>query len=775
MFCHKCGNPSPEGAVFCGSCGQALIPPAGSTSGTAHQFTTPSSANNDPNRTPLTSGEQRPVMPPQEQGGERDAVILPFSPTMPAAGYMPTMSGTPQFGQVPTLPGTPPPFTSSPSLPGTPPSGPAPYTPYTPYPPYTPPQFAGAVQQVPQQVWQGEQNVQGAARVASASSKIGTALVVKIVAAVVVLAIITVGAVKAAPLILHTGPNAGTQSTAIVQHNSTAVPRPTAIPAAPAGQQVYRIGVLNFSGDSIDPAIAGTTTTIQETQMIFTGLVALNDQQQIVDQLAQSHSVSSDGLVYTFHLRPHLRFSDGTALTADDVAYSIDRALSPAINNASGALSAVYLGLLKDAQNRVSGQVPTLIGDSIAVIDTVTLTLTLSKAAPYFLTALTYPSSYVVEKSVIDQWGQDWTNHLGDNNGQGGDGPFKVQRYSQTTGIQLVPNPNYYGSQPQLQRVNFVFFTNEDTAYKAYEAEQVDNALIPLAFEAQAEARVKEFHKYNQLSIDYLGMNYLFKPFDNVHIRQAFELAINKNVLAQTIYHNTNMPTCHLVPQGITGYNSNLTCPGGASTVGDPAQAKTLFTQGLQEEGLTAATFPQITFTFASDSPLAQNEADTLVQMWQTVLGVTVTAQGVTFAKLVTDVSTTPCSSQDLNQCVNKGLQMWSLGWLMDFPDPYDVLTYQFGQGAPNNAENYGQNLCTCASAQQQVQHSLVQADGDSGSDRVSLYQQAEQSLVNDVVRVPMFQHVVSYLVQPYVVGFAYASWDQIAPDDWGHIYIAVH
>jgi len=545
--------------------------------------------------------------------------------------------------------------------------------------------------------------------------------------------------------------------------------------AAPKSQQIFRVGVIDTDIASFDPGVATDLYSINAIQMVFTGLVQLNDQLQVVDQLAQSHEVSSDGLTYTFHLRTGLKFSDGTPLNANDVAYSIDRALSPAVSQLNG-VTQTYLGLIKDSDKRLNGKIPTLVGDSIKVVDDNTISLTISHAAPYFLEALTYPTAFVVEKSVIDKWGTKWTDHLSDSGGQGGDGPFKVKNYSHTTGIQFIPNPNYYGPQPQLQEVDFDFYKTVDTSYSAYNANQLDSSSIPPANDAQAELKVKEFHKYSELTIDYLNMNYLAKPFDNIHIRQAFELAINKDALSKALYNGLRTPTCHIVPQGMPGYDPNLTCPGGAPTKGDPTKAKALFQQGLQEEGLTMATLPPIKITYESNAPTLDEEITTMRQEWQQVLGVNVTTQIVDFNTLLSNLAVTgPCTQADLTKCAGKGMMMWALAWGADYPDPQDWTTLQFDKNAPNNNGNYGQNLGSGAAEQQQVQQQLEAADIDLTSGRMAKYNTAEQALVNDVAWLPLFQRTGNYILKPYVVGVVDNAQNQTPPNDWANIYIAAH
>src|SRR5579885_3191294 len=198
---------------------------------------------------------------------------------------------------------------------------------------------------------------------------------------------------------------------------------------APDSQQIY-VSPIEGSADitTFDPALASDIPSIAAVDMVFTGLVTLDDKLQIHNQLAQSYQVSSDGLTWTFKLKPNLKFSDGTPLTSKDVAYSIDRSLSPAINNQSG-VALTYLGLIKDAPERTTGKVKTVIGTGVQTPDDNTVVIHITKPAAYFLGALTYPTSFVVEKKVIDQWGDKWTDHLSDNGGQGGAGPFMVKEY----------------------------------------------------------------------------------------------------------------------------------------------------------------------------------------------------------------------------------------------------------------------------------------------------------------------------------------------------------
>ncbi len=536
---------------------------------------------------------------------------------------------------------------------------------------------------------------------------------------------------------------------------------------APASQQVFvdpEAGVSDIA--TFDPGLSTDLPSIAAIDMVFTGMVQLNDKLQVVPQEAASYSEGSDGLTWTFHLRPNLKFSDGTPLTSADVAYSIDRALQPAEKSTVGP---IYLALIKDSDKLVAGKIKTIIGDSVLTPDPNTVQIITSKKASYFLDALTYSCSYTVEKSLIDKYGnKGFTDHLTEG---GGDGPFKVKSYIHNQEIDFVPNPNYYGPHPQLQEVRFPFYKQSDTTYRAYQVGQVDIAGVPSAdLSAARNLPNGQFHQVPQLWIAYYTMNYLVKPFDNIDIRQAFELAINKNQIAQSIWKGTVIPTNHIVPQGMPGYFPGLKGPDGTqSTSGNPTLAKQLFQTGMQQEGWTSVSqVPAIRLEYPSGTTELDNEVAALVQTWQTVLGVSVKPAPVDFNKLLDDITAATNNPH--------GLQFWNIGWIADYPDPQDWTTLQFDKGVPNNNMNYGQNNTSDAATQQQTQQLLEQADiNPDQTARLAQYNQAEQQLVNDVAWLPMYQVTNTFVLKPYVKGVVFNPQDLTPPNDWGNIYIAAH
>ena len=553
----------------------------------------------------------------------------------------------------------------------------------------------------------------------------------------------------------------------MVACNTTNPTQPDITKKAPPYKQVLvspEVGISDIK--TFDPALSTDSPSIQAIDNVFTGLVQLNDKLVIVPQLAATYSESPDGLTWTFKLKPNLKFSDGTLLTSQDVVYSIDRALQPVVKSYT---SSIYLGLIKDSDKLNAGKIKTIIGDSLLAPDPNTVMIITNKKASYFLDALSYSCSYVVEKSLVDKYGAHFTDHL--NEGGGGAGPFKVSEYTHGKQIVFVPNPNYYGPKPQLTKLVYPFYNKADSMYAAYQAGQVDLTGILSANLAEAKKLPNnQYHQVPQLWINYYTMNYLVKPFDNIKIRQAFELAIDKDLIAHSVWKDIVIPTNHIVPQGMPGYNPNLTDPEGvASTKGDPAKAKALFQQGLQEEGWTSlAQIPTIKLTYPGGSQDQDNEVAALTQMWQNTLGISVKANPEDFNKLLLDMAAAANNP--------KGLQFWNTSWSADYPDPQDWTTLQFDKGAPNNTMNYGQNSTTEAAQQQQVQQQLEAADVNPDQyARLRAYNQAEQLLVNDVAWLPVNQVTRSQVVKPYVKGLVFNSSGFTPPDDWGAVYIAAH
>ena len=539
------------------------------------------------------------------------------------------------------------------------------------------------------------------------------------------------------------------------------------MPSKAAFQQL-RIPVISQTGfATLDPALAVDSQSTNAVSMLFSGLVSLNASLNVQPQLASSWDMSPDALTWTFHLRPNLRFSDGTPLTSADVVYSFDRALQPKTESPT-ALS--YLGIIRDAVRLHSRQISTLIDDSLLTPDAETVVIKLSKPAVYFANALAYPSAFIVEKSLIQKYGnKTFSSHLLEG---GSTGPFKMDRYSAGYEVDFVTNPNYSGPLPQLTEITFTYYKSAEDAYRAYQDGQVDIVNISSSLFNSPSVQYTSYRLLLQPTTYYYTMNYLEKPFDNIHIRQAFALAINRDTLNQfnrDAHLLPVFPTDHIVPSGTPAYNSSLVGPDNSNAFGDRGKALSLLQQGLREEGWSnISQLPPITFTYARGSLQVNNEAQIVCEMWRDTLGVQVRPNPVSATMLRQEIAATASNPH--------GLQLWASSWSATYTDPEDFTTLQFAQGSPLNTMNYGQNNSFNAAQQQATQLELEHADslGDLAL-RVQQYHDAEQQLVNDVAWIPLYQTEMAVLVKNYVNGLYMQNGILAPPTDWPSVYIYYH
>jgi peptide/nickel transport system substrate-binding protein/oligopeptide transport system substrate-binding protein len=529
-------------------------------------------------------------------------------------------------------------------------------------------------------------------------------------------------------------------------------------------QQILRLQAAGVSDvRTLDPPASTDVYSVEYTSIIFPGLVVLDKNLTAIPWAASAlPTVSTDGLTWTFHIRPNLKWSDGTPIDANTYAFSMNRAENPC--NAFG--SAYYLYAIKDAAtfnseqcdtatNKVQGSIQTLIGDSIVPEDPLTLQVTLASPATYFLYAMTYPTSFAVPEQLVNQYGNKYIEHLADNGGFGGD-MFKVTQWNHVGDLILTRNDSFWGTKSHLREVDVAFFKDGSTAYNTFLAGQADVGVAPSSQLSTAKTH-KTFHQIAVQQIDYYAMNWHDAPFNDVRMRQAFAIALDKTTLANTILHGTVQATNHIVPSGMPGYNPALLGPDGTQNLsGNTQKANQLATAYAAAKGCGTATdfsrCPRVTLTIISGSQENQNEAAAAQQMWLKAMpNYPITITAVDFNTL-------------LQRTFAHQLQFWELGWIEDYPDPQDWLTTNL---ACDSAYNAGFACDTQADG-------LMKA-ADTNSDQTSRlqeYQQAEQLLVTDVAWLPLDQATTWWETGPKLEGFTITAGGLIPRESWQTMYI---
>ncbi|HZC05560.1 MAG TPA: peptide ABC transporter substrate-binding protein [Ktedonobacterales bacterium] len=553
---------------------------------------------------------------------------------------------------------------------------------------------------------------------------------------------------------------------------------------------VTSAGVFGHN-EVLDPAEISTLNDAGTISMLFTGLVTFSPTYQVQGDAAQTWDPDPTGTIYTFHLRSNLFFSDGKPITASDFAYSIDRALSPTLCSAASAYNAnglcyqagqTYLSHILGAQDRLSGAISTMIGNGddpkkgLDVLDARTLRIRLDAPISFFLQALTYSTADAVEKSMVDNpqyAGGTWVDHLDQG---GASGPFKLKSYGDGTKMTFVPNPYWekaFGQQLTLTQVIRPAIAKTDAEYANYQAGAFDYTDVPAIQYSFARGQ-SDFHSVPALETDYFGMNTKVAPFDKLQVRQAFDLALNKQLLVDRVENGGAIPTNHIVPQGMPGFDVGLKNPAPDSTqslTGNQPAAASLLKQAAAScpaagtfgapdycAYITGSSPQEIDVYAPEEDPTRMRIAELAAQEWSATLGLNIKAKPISFGALVGDI---------IKPATADPLAIWEIAWIADYPDPQDWLTLQFATGAPNNSEGYSDPT---------LDGILKKADAEQNvTTRMQLYNQAEQLVVNQSLWIPYQQAKIYWRQRDWVRGFGFNPGGLMVDINWPKVYIAKH
>lgn len=444
--------------------------------------------------------------------------------------------------------------------------------------------------------------------------------------------------------------------------------------------QTLRLGYLENNPQwvpTMDPAVVTDQNSSWLAQLIHQGLVGLkmhNGKVIAYPQLARNWVISKDGKTYTFNLRSNARFSDGHQVTAQDVVFSVRRALSP--TTASPVAS--YDSLIAGYDQFVKGTSSKL---GINALGKTKVQIKIKQRAGYFLYAFTYPINMVLEQRVLkgkptNSGGSYVTTSCKSDVGAGQFKPVcqnsktnDVTSYyaaGSTPTLTLVANTHYYGRKPALKLVIPAYDSNQ-TGYSDFLANHLDLTWgVPSTYQSKWRGKTGA-HQYGSSGIEYLAPNLDEAPFNNVHCRLAVAYAIDRETLTKKVLKGAYKPLYTVVPPGFVGYYAGKK----TSPHFDPNRVK--------KELAQCTTGIHITYVYRNDTTDRRASAEALASMLN-AQGMDVKTKGVPRADWLKII---------LHPLKDNHVALVYDDWFMDYPDSQDYLDVLLRTGQPQNCAGW--------------------------------------------------------------------------------------
>src|SRR5271155_862123 len=473
--------------------------------------------------------------------------------------------------------------------------------------------------------------------------------------------------------------------------------------------------------DTLDPHLASTQYESNILGDMFLGLMTEDAAGNPMPGAATGFTASDDGLVYTFKLRDHV-WSDGVPVTAHDYVYSYRRMLDP-------KTAAQYAAILYPIKNAEAVNARRRRREDLGVraLDDRTLQIEFMVEVPYVAQLFTHYATFAVPRHVVERCGDQWQQpqNMVTN------GAYTLKEWVSNDHIQLVRNPRFYdAANVTIERVTYYPTQDFSAALKSFRAGEIDTQMgVPsqeigwLKYNMPGALQVTPY-----IQTEYVLFNLGAKPFDDLRVREALSLAIDREVIASRVMHAGESAAYAFVPPHMPGY---------------PGTAQIRFRTMPMEARAAKARWLLAQAGFGPDNPLVfdYNVPDTSDSRLVAV------AMQAMWGAVGVQANVVPLDEKNhYSLLVKRDFSVAWAGWVADYRDAKDYLF--LCQSTSHDLNNGGYN-----SPRYDALITASDAARDPG-ERARLLSQAEQIMLDDVALAPIFNQVSRNLISPAVRGW---------------------
>lgn len=483
----------------------------------------------------------------------------------------------------------------------------------------------------------------------------------------------------------------------------------------------------NSEPGSLDPALATGTHDSWPMQHMFEGLMKYNEKGEVVEGMAKEMKVSDDGLKYTFILRDDAKWSNGDPLTAQDFEFAWKRVLDP--ETASEYSYQLYYLKNGEAYNNGEAKAEDV---GVKAVDDKTLEVELETATKYFPGLAAFYTLYPVPKAIVEK-NPDWAKDP-----KKGDfvtnGPFVIKDWKHNEGIDLVKNDQYYDKDKvKLAGIHFDIIEDQNTSWQRYEGGEYDFMVSPpnTIVNKLKQAKDEQLTIGDDLGTYYFALNVKEKPLNNVKVRQALSLAIDRKSIVENITQGGQVPAEGMVPFGLLDdQDKDFRDDQGNLVKEDVEEAKKLLDEGLAEEGMTKADLNGKVIVYNTDES-HKKIAQAVQEMWNSKLGISVNLENMEFQTLID-------RRRQGDYFISRA------GWMGDYADPMTMLDL-FMTGNPQNDPKWSN-----AKFDELLKKAKTETDQKV---RMDSMKEAEKIMMEDMPAIPIYFYTQPYVTKPNVKG----------------------